>query len=66
MSKAIIFDMDGTLFQTNLILDPALEETFDVLRKKVYGIQKHRLSNIGELWVSLYQWYGKHFAQTTH
>lgn len=32
MSKAIIFDMDGTLFQTNLILEPALEETFDVLR----------------------------------
>ncbi|MEC0347636.1 HAD hydrolase-like protein [Peribacillus frigoritolerans] len=34
MSKAIIFDMDGTLFQTNLILEPALEETFDVLRKE--------------------------------
>lgn len=34
MRKAIIFDMDGTLFQTNLILEPALEETFDVLRKE--------------------------------
>ncbi len=34
MGKAIIFDMDGTLFQTNLILEPALEETFDVLRKE--------------------------------
>ncbi|WP_048883171.1 HAD hydrolase-like protein [Bacillus sp. 445_BSPC] len=34
MSKAIIFDMDGTLFQTNLILEPALEETFDILRKE--------------------------------
>ena len=34
MSKVIIFDMDGTLFQTNLILEPALEETFDVLRKE--------------------------------
>ncbi len=33
MTKAIIFDMDGTLFQTNLILEPALEATFDVLRK---------------------------------
>ncbi|WP_019412754.1 hypothetical protein [Paenisporosarcina sp. TG20] len=32
MSKAIIFDMDGTLFQTNLILEPALEATFNVLR----------------------------------
>ncbi|GLC89508.1 HAD-IA family hydrolase [Lysinibacillus piscis] len=34
MKKAIIFDMDGTLFQTNFILEPALEATFDVLRKK--------------------------------
>ncbi|MCZ0874922.1 HAD hydrolase-like protein [Peribacillus sp. AS_2] len=34
MSKAIIFDMDGTLFQTNLILEPALEATFEVLRKE--------------------------------
>ncbi len=34
MKKAIIFDMDGTLFQTNLILEPALAETFDVLRAK--------------------------------
>ncbi|MET4561387.1 phosphoglycolate phosphatase [Lysinibacillus parviboronicapiens] len=34
MKKAIIFDMDGTLFQTNLILEPALTATFDVLRAK--------------------------------
>jgi len=34
MKKAIIFDMDGTLFQTNLILEPALTATFDVLRTK--------------------------------
>ncbi len=34
MTKAIIFDMDGTLFQTNLILEPALATTFDVLRDK--------------------------------
>lgn len=34
MKKAIIFDMDGTLFQTNLILEPALSATFDVLRAK--------------------------------
>lgn len=33
MTKAIIFDMDGTLFQTNLILEPALEATFDHLRE---------------------------------
>ena len=32
MKKAMIFDMDGTLFQTDLILEPALEATFDVLR----------------------------------
>lgn len=34
MKSAIIFDMDGTLFQTNLILEPALEATFDYLRAK--------------------------------
>lgn len=32
MNKAFIFDMDGTLFQTNLILEPALDATFGVLR----------------------------------
>ena len=32
MDTAIIFDMDGTLFQTNLILEPALEATFEQLR----------------------------------
>lgn len=32
MNTAFIFDMDGTLFQTNLILEPALDATFDVLR----------------------------------
>ncbi len=34
MKKAIIFDMDGTLFQTNLILEEALERTFEKLRSK--------------------------------
>lgn len=34
MKSVIIFDMDGTLFQTNLILEPALEATFDVLREQ--------------------------------
>ena len=34
MTTAIIFDMDGTLFQTNLILEPALEATFEKLRKE--------------------------------
>ncbi|MGN5456352.1 MAG: HAD hydrolase-like protein [Candidatus Kurthia intestinigallinarum] len=32
MEHAIFFDMDGTLFQTNLILEPALEATFEQLR----------------------------------
>lgn len=34
MNSAVIFDMDGTLFQTNLILEPALEATFEQLRQK--------------------------------
>ncbi|MER2028372.1 MAG: HAD hydrolase-like protein [Solibacillus sp.] len=33
MQPAIIFDMDGTLFQTNLILEPALDRTFEYLRQ---------------------------------
>lgn len=32
MSKSIIFDMDGTLFQTDLLLEYALEDTFEHLR----------------------------------
>lgn len=31
--KSFIFDMDGTLFQTDKILEPALGDTFDRLRK---------------------------------
>ncbi|MGE7979000.1 NIF family HAD-type phosphatase [Psychrobacillus sp. NPDC093200] len=34
MKKCCIFDMDGTLFQTNLILEPALEKTFNMLREQ--------------------------------
>jgi adenosylhomocysteine nucleosidase len=34
MDIAIIFDMDGTLFQTNTILEPSLIDTFDRLREK--------------------------------
>ncbi|AFC30689.1 MTA/SAH nucleosidase / phosphatase [Paenibacillus mucilaginosus 3016] len=32
MTDSIIFDMDGTLFRTDTILEHALEETFDYLR----------------------------------
>ncbi|MBS4174404.1 HAD hydrolase-like protein [Bacillus sp. FJAT-49736] len=34
MTYSIIFDMDGTLFQTDKILEISLEETFADLRKK--------------------------------
>lgn len=33
MAEAVIFDMDGTLFQTDLILEPSLEDTFRRLRE---------------------------------
>jgi adenosylhomocysteine nucleosidase len=33
MKHAVIFDMDGTLFRTDLILKLALDETFEHLRK---------------------------------
>ena len=42
MNKAFIFDMDGTLFQTNLILEPALDATFDVLRTNGLWQEKHQ------------------------
>ncbi|WP_017725835.1 HAD hydrolase-like protein [Halalkalibacterium ligniniphilum] len=34
MKRAIIFDMDGTLFQTNMILELSLNDAFDHLRNK--------------------------------
>ncbi|USB33390.1 HAD hydrolase-like protein [Paenibacillus sp. YPG26] len=34
MINAVIFDMDGTLFQTNKILELPLEETFSILRAR--------------------------------
>lgn len=34
MEHAVIFDMDGTLFRTDLILELALDETFDYLRSE--------------------------------
>lgn len=34
MKHAVIFDMDGTLFRTDLILEQALDETFDHLRSE--------------------------------
>ena len=49
MTKAIIFDMDGTLFQTNLILEPALEATFDVLRKNSYWVGETPIEKYREI-----------------
>ena len=49
MTKAIIFDMDGTLFQTNLILEPALEATFDVLRKNGYWVGETPIEKYREI-----------------
>jgi phosphoglycolate phosphatase len=34
MAQSIIFDMDGTLFQTDRILELSLEDTFDHLRSR--------------------------------
>ena len=61
MKSAIIFDMDGTLFQTNLILEPALEATFDVLRRDnlwegATPIDKYRAvmgATLPEVWQTL-------------
>lgn len=47
MTLALIFDMDGTLFQTNKILEISLEDTFNQLRtmqlwEKETPIEKYR------------------------
>ncbi|WP_142317433.1 HAD hydrolase-like protein [Bacillus sp. AFS017336] len=47
MQQALIFDMDGTLFQTDKILELSLEDTFDHLRllnlwSSVTPIKKYR------------------------
>ncbi|MEH7082050.1 HAD hydrolase-like protein [Neobacillus drentensis] len=47
MSLSLIFDMDGTLFQTNKILEISLQETFNQLRimnlwEKETPIEKYR------------------------
>lgn len=34
MTKSLIFDMDGTLFQTDKILELSLDDTFEYLRSK--------------------------------
>ena len=47
MLQALIFDMDGTLFQTDKILELSLDDTFDHLRSlqlwdTVTPIEKYR------------------------
>ncbi|WP_053367711.1 HAD hydrolase-like protein [Bacillus sp. FJAT-27245] len=49
MRPAIIFDMDGTLFQTNLVLEPALEETFCKLRDKGFWLGDTPLAKYHEI-----------------
>ena len=39
MLQALIFDMDGTLFQTDKILELSLDDTFDQQDHYNYGIQ---------------------------
>ncbi|MCM3388877.1 HAD hydrolase-like protein [Ureibacillus chungkukjangi] len=49
MKQAIIFDMDGTLFQTNIILEPALAATFDVLRENQLWFDETPISKYREI-----------------
>ena len=49
MEKAIIFDMDGTLFQTDLILERALEITFDELCKSGLWSEKTPIEKYREI-----------------
>lgn len=52
--KSIIFDMDGTLFQTNMILEKSLEDTFHFLKSKkqwdqAAPIEKYREISIEQI-----------------
>jgi phosphoglycolate phosphatase len=49
MAMAVIFDMDGTLFQTNKILEMALEETFTNLRDKGLWKEETPIENYREI-----------------
>ena len=49
MTKAIFFDMDGTLFNTTSILGIALERTFDVLREETLWSGTTPLKQYGEI-----------------
>lgn len=49
---AAIFDMDGTLFQTNKILGSSLERTFEILRSEGSWIEIPRLPRTKGLWAS--------------
>lgn len=49
MQNAIIFDMDGTLFQTHLILGGALEQTFEKLRAESLWVGETPLEKYKEI-----------------
>ncbi len=51
--------MDGTLFQTDKILELSLDDTFDHLRSTNYRIRNTRLKNTVKLWVCRYRKFGK-------
>ncbi|MEK4425607.1 HAD hydrolase-like protein [Solibacillus sp. FSL K6-1523] len=49
MQNAIIFDMDGTLFQTHLILEGALEQTFEKLRAESLWVDSTPIEKYKEI-----------------
>ena len=49
MTRSLIFDMDGTLFQTDKILEISLQETFDHLRNLSLWEQKTPIEKYREI-----------------
>ena len=64
MLQALIFDMDGTLFQTDKILELSLDDTFDHLRSLQLWDTVTPIENTVKLWVCRYRKFGKLYYRT--
>ncbi len=58
--EAMIFDLDGTLFQTETLLLPAYRATFDRLREEgLYEAKRRRKSTFSAVWACCSSIFGR-------